>query len=328
MSVTVAVLLVLAAAVAAFLVGLSVGGGRANALQVELDAAKAEAKTAAASQAQVIHTTKLASLGQMVAGVAHEINTPLGFVKSNLEVVGELLTEYEEQMAKLLNGVDGVLYTDQGGLSQAQAVLAKAKAAVEANTAFTDARELLTDSADGIKTISNLVLNLKGFARVDRDGLDMTDLNDSVRSALTVAGHQLRDRIKVDQHLGTLPKVRCMPSQINQVFLNLITNAAQAMGEKGTLTITSRAADGNVEVAIADTGGGIPDEVLPKIFDPFFTTKTVGEGTGLGLAIVHKIIKAHGGAIHVKTAVGQGTTFTISLPVETRPSQAGAAKAA
>ena len=322
-----ALLLVLAAAVTAFVIGLSAGGRRASGLQDKLGALETEMSKQQASQAQVIHTTKLASLGQMVAGVAHEINTPLGFVKSNLEVIGDLLSEYDQQMTRLLTGVDAMLYTDAATLAQAQAALAKAKAEIQANTAFADAKDLLTDSQDGIKTISNLVLNLKGFARVDRDGMDMTDLNDSVRSALTVASHQLRDRIRVEQHLGALPKVRCMPSQINQVFLNLITNAAQAMGESGTLTVTSRANGGNVEVAIADTGSGIPDDVLPKIFDPFFTTKSLGEGTGLGLAIVHKIIKSHGGAIHVKTGVGQGTTFTISLPIESR-AQAGAAKAA
>ncbi|MBC7988017.1 MAG: hypothetical protein H7Y19_00330 [Luteimonas sp.] len=172
--------------------------------------------------------------------------------------------------------------------------------------------------------MSGLVMNLKGFARVDRDGMDTVDLNDSVRSALTIASHQLRDRITVVQQLGDVPKVKCMPSQINQVFLNMITNAAQAMGEEGTLTIRSQAKPNVVEVSFEDTGSGIADDVLPKIFDPFFTTKPVGEGTGLGLSIVHKIIQGHGGAIRVKSQVGKGTTFFVELPL----AQTATAKAA
>ena len=290
-------------------------------LEKRLKKAEGELRTQQQSQAQVIHTTKLASLGQMVAGVAHEINTPLGFVKSNCEVIGDLLTEYETALQRLLSEVDRTLgASEQGDILRAR--LAAAKAEIVANTAFVDAKDLLADSLDGIKTITELVANLKGFARVDSDGLDLVDLNESVRSALTIAAHQMRDRVKVVQQLEPLPKVRCMPSQINQVFLNLITNAAQAIPGDGTLTIASRAANDSVEVSFADTGTGIPDNVLPKIFDPFFTTKPVGEGTGLGLSIVHKIVKAHGGTIHVRTAMGQGTTFTVSLPTELKTVQA------
>jgi signal transduction histidine kinase len=131
-----------------------------------------------------------------------------------------------------------------------------------------------------------------------------------------IAQHQLRDRVKVVKHLQPLPKVKCMASQINQVFLNLITNAAQAIDGDGTLTIDSRSDGQNVELSFSDTGCGIPDDVLPKIFDPFFTTKPVGEGTGLGLSIVHKIVKSHGGSIKVRTTPKKGTTFTVSLPVD------------
>jgi signal transduction histidine kinase len=288
-----------------------------------LEAAQNELKALQASQAQVIHTTKLASLGQMVAGVAHEINTPLGFVKSNVEVVGDLVAEYDALVSRVLSGVDLLAHADAATFERAREPMLRARQALAAQSSLADAKELLSDTLDGIRTIANLVANLKGFARVDRDGLDQVDLNESVKSALIVAQHQLRDRVKVYLQLGELPKVRCMPSQLNQVFLNLITNAAQAISGEGTLTIASRRSNGSVEVSFADTGSGIAEEVLPKIFDPFFTTKAVGEGTGLGLAIVHKIIKAHGGSIHVRTAVGQGTTFTISLPVE----QKGAANA-
>jgi signal transduction histidine kinase len=150
---------------------------------------------------------------------------------------------------------------------------------------------------------------------VDRDGMDTMDLNEGIESALMIAQHQLRDRVKVVKQLQALPKVRCMPSQMNQVFLNLITNAAQAIDGDGTLTIASKVEGGQVQLDFTDTGCGIPDDVLPKIFDPFFTTKPVGEGTGLGLSIVHKIVKGHGGTIKVRTTPRKGTTFTVSLPV-------------
>ncbi len=283
-----------------------------------------DSKKREASQAQVIHTTKLASLGQMVAGVAHEINTPLGFVKSNVEVVSDLLSEYEAAVTKVMTGVDLMLTLDASMVDRAKAAIQKARIELARATSLKEARELLTDSAEGLKQMSGLVLNLKGFARVDRDGMDSVDLNDSVRSALSIAGHQLRDRIHVVQQLGDVPKVKCMPSQINQVFLNMITNAAQAMGDEGTLTIRSQAKPNFVEVSFEDTGSGIADDVLPKIFDPFFTTKPVGEGTGLGLSIVHKIIQGHGGAIRVKSQVGKGTTFFVELPI----AQSTTAKAA
>ena len=200
-------------------------------------------------------------------------------------------------------------------VEEARRKLFEARAAVEKSPLLKDAKELLGDASDGLAQLSSLVLNLKGFSRVDRDGMDSMDLNEGIESALMIAQHQLRDRVKVIKQLQPLPKVRCMPSQMNQVFLNLITNAAQAIDGDGTLTIASKADGSQVQVDFTDTGVGIPDDVLPKIFDPFFTTKPVGEGTGLGLSIVHKIVKGHGGAIKVRTTPRKGTTFTVSLPV-------------
>jgi two-component system NtrC family sensor kinase len=296
---------------------------RARRLQRDLDSVEADLKAHQASQSHIIHTTKLASLGQMVAGAAHEINTPLGFVKSNVEVVADLLAEHEQQLSRLMSGIDLLHNADAVALARARDALQRARGTLATQPLLGDARALLGDAGDGLKSIATLVQNLKNFARVDRDGLDLVDLNDSVRSALSVAAHQLRDRIAVRTEFGALPRVRCMPSQLNQVFLNLITNAAQAMPEDGTLTITSRVAGDGVEVSVTDTGQGIPDAVLPKIFDPFFTTKPVGEGTGLGLSIVHKILKSHGGSIRVRTAPGAGTTFTVALPTDARAAAAG-----
>ncbi len=299
-----------------------------------------ELKRLQASQSQVIHTTKLASLGQMVAGVAHEINTPLGFVKSNVEVVGDLLDDYRTLVKQYdaavqvcLQPVDLIFNADKASLDklvkhveEARRKLFEARAAVEKSPLLKDAKELLGDASEGLAQLSTLVLNLKGFSRVDRDGMDTMDLNEGIESALMIAQHQLRDRVKVVKHLQALPKVRCMPSQMNQVFLNLITNAAQAIDGDGTLTIASHVDGGHVQMDFTDTGCGIPDDVLPKIFDPFFTTKPVGEGTGLGLSIVHKIVKGHGGSIKVRTTPRKGTTFSVSLPVD--GSGAAAANAA
>ncbi len=292
--------------------------------------AEEEIKRLQATQSQVIHTTKLASLGQMVAGVAHEINTPLGFVKSNVEVIGDLLddyrklvTQYDAAVQYCLQPVDLIFGADKASLDklvkhveEARRKLFEARTSLEKSTLLKDAKELLTDASEGLGQLASLVQNLKGFSRVDRDGMDSVDLNEGLESALVIAQHQLRDRVKVVKHLEPLPKVRCMPSQMNQVFLNLITNAGQAIDGDGTLTIASKAAGNAVEISIADTGSGIPDDILPKIFDPFFTTKPVGEGTGLGLSIVHKIIKGHGGSIKVRTTPRKGSEFIISLPVD------------
>jgi signal transduction histidine kinase len=237
-------------------------------------------------------------------------------------VVADLLAEHEQQLARLMSGIDLLHNADAVTLARAREALLRGRNTLATQPLLGDARALLGDAGDGLTSIANLVQNLKNFARVDRDGMDLVDLNDSVRSALSVAAHQLRERIKVITEFGALPRVRCMPSQLNQVFLNLITNAAQAMPEDGTLTISSRVADDSVEVSVGDTGLGIPDAVLPKIFDPFFTTKPVGEGTGLGLSIVHKIVKSHGGSIHVRTTPGSGTTFTVALPTEARAAAA------
>jgi two-component system NtrC family sensor kinase len=289
-----------------------------------------EIKRLQATQSQVIHTTKLASLGQMVAGVAHEINTPLGFVKSNVEVVGDLLDDYRK-LVKLydaavqlcLQPVDLIFGADKAALDklvkyveEARRKLFEARANLESSSLLKDAKELLGDADDGLTQLASLVQNLKGFSRVDRDGMDSVDLNEGLDSALMIAQHQLRDRVKVVKHLQPLPKVRCMASQMNQVFLNLITNAAQAIEGDGTLTIESKPVGQTVEMSFADTGSGITDDVLPKIFDPFFTTKPVGEGTGLGLSIVHKIIKGHNGSVKVRTTPKKGSTFTITLPVD------------
>ena len=271
------------------------------------------------SQSQVMHTNKLASLGQMVAGVTHEINTPLGFLRSNAQVVTELLDEHVQLIGKVASALAKFEQVDLA-MPQAQdalkRLLPKMQAALTNDERIVESRDLLRDALEGVDQISALVKNLKGFARVDRDGQELWNVNEGIESALMIANHQLKDRVEVIKNLETVPLVRVMPSQINQVFLNLITNAAQAMHERGTLTVSSRRNGESVEIEFLDTGSGIPSTVLPKIFDPFFTTKPVGEGTGLGLSIVHKILTSHQGDIKVDSTPGHGARFIVSLPVD------------
>ena len=325
------ILLLLLLGVCAWL-GFELLKARRKNLVVRADQAETEEelKRLQATQSQVIHTTKLASLGQMVAGVAHEINTPLGFVKSNVEVIGDLLDDYRTLVKQYdaavqycLQPVDLIFGADKSSLDklvkhveEARRKLFDARTNLEKSSLLKDAKELLSDASEGLGQLGSLVLNLKGFSRVDRDGMDSMDLNEGVESTLMIAQHLLRDRVKVVKHLQPLPKVKCMPSQMNQVFLNLITNAAQAIDGEGTLTIDSKVVNNNVEISFADTGSGITDDILPKIFDPFFTTKQVGEGTGLGLSIVHKILKGHGGSIKVRTTPKKGSVFTLTLPLD------------
>jgi two-component system, NtrC family, sensor kinase len=278
-----------------------------------------ELKRMQQSQAQVMHTTKLASLGQMVAGVTHEINTPLGFLRSNAQVVTELLDEHKSIIDKVADALSKLARFNMSDMKTQAAMpttLQKMSAALGQDQRLVESKELLTDALEGVDQISKLVKNLKGFARVDRDGEEVWNVNEGVESALVIAQHQLRDRIEVVKNLGSVPKVRVVPSQINQVFLNLITNAAQAIEDRGTITVETRRNGEVVEIEFTDTGSGIAADVLPKIFDPFFTTKPVGEGTGLGLSIVHKILTSFGGSISVQSALGHGASFVVSLPVD------------
>jgi signal transduction histidine kinase len=267
----------------------------------------------------LIQSEKMSSLGQMVAGVAHEVNTPLAYVKASLETVNGRMPKVAEALAaseKLI----GMLHSDKVSEADLAAQFATASQALnEAHSggAFPDVDALVKDGLYGIGQIAELVTNLKNFARLDRSKVAEFDLNEGVTSALTIAKNQLKHR-KVNKLLGAIPKVPCAPSQMNQVFLNLLTNAAQATSEEGgVITVRTFQPDpGRVAIEITDNGHGIPEDVLPKIFDPFFTTKEVGKGTGLGLSITYKIVESHGGRIDVTSKVGTGTKFTVTLPVK------------
>ncbi len=285
---------------------------RTRELKVALDQLKEQ-------ETLLIQSEKMSSLGQMVAGVAHEVNTPLAYVKASLESVhtrmpnvGATLTEVERLLQMLQSE-----QADEHALSAQFTGVAAALDTVRASGAFGELDKLVKDGLYGIGQISELVANLKNFARLDRSKVADFDLNEGLAAALLIAKNQLKKRT-VKKVLGAIPKVSCAPSQINQVFLNLLTNAAQATPEEGGV-ITLRSYQPNpthVAVEIADNGHGIAEDILPKIFDPFFTTKDVGQGTGLGLSISYKIVESHGGQIAVHSKVGVGTRFTVMLPVK------------
>jgi two-component system NtrC family sensor kinase len=269
------------------------------------------------SQLALVQSEKMASLGQMVAGIAHEINTPLGYVQNNVAVGQELFGQVQAMMAEYEALVDSLL-DEQATEEQVAAQMRKIaglRADADGQAMLGEMQGLMTDSLYGIGQISELVLNLKNFSRMDAAATETVSLNDCIESALNIGRNVLRNKVEVVRELGDIPTITCAPSQLNQVFLNLFTNAAQAMEESGRLTIRTWHEDGAVWVRVADTGKGIAPENLARIFDPFFTTKPVGEGTGLGLAITHQIIQQHGGEIRVDSRVGEGTCFYIRLPV-------------
>ncbi|MGV3627514.1 MAG: ATP-binding protein [Betaproteobacteria bacterium] len=270
------------------------------------------------SESQLIQTEKMSSLGQMVAGIAHEINTPLAYVKNSLGSVAGKLPDVKQLIVET-NKLLRLMEDPSPDPARLQAKYAGVRSLIHhfaEQQALAELGQLANDGLYGIEQISEIVLNLKNFSRLDRSKVSSFNLNEGLESALILAKHELK-HFSVKKHFGEIPAITCSPSQLNQVFLNLINNAAQAIesgaGEITLLTRMEGAA--HVAVEIADNGKGIPPEIMSKIFDPFFTTKAVGKGTGLGLSISYKIIEQHGGSISVDSTVGQGTRFTIVLPL-------------
>jgi len=286
-----------------------------NKQTTEIRAAYEQLKT---SQEQLIQSEKMASIGQMVAGVAHEINTPLGYVSSNVDTVrlnvGDLdrvldgLELISQQFAK--PNVDGKVI---GHLLKS---VIKEYRGIHKKEIFEEISDLLKDSSYGLQEISELVSSLRDYSRLDRSATDLYDINRGLDATLKICGGALKGRVEIERQFGEIPEVECAPSKINQVFMNIINNAAQAIEGEGKITITtSRSGSQGVAVCISDNGCGMSDEIQQKIFDPFFTTKEVGEGTGLGMSIAYKIIKSHGGEIVIDSKPGKGSSFTVELPV-------------
>lgn len=268
------------------------------------------------SQTQLVQSEKMASLGQMVAGVAHELNTPLGYVQNNLQLLRELsaplfdLAAAQATLADCLNDPQ----CDEARLAQALQTAEQARQDAAPELLAEDLAQLFDDTFYGLGQIAELVVGLKDFARLDRAISEEVDLNECIRSALLIARNNIKDKAETLLQLGELPRIPCAPSQINQVLLNLLNNAAQAIEGFGRIHIKTWAEAEAVFISLQDSGRGMPPAVLARIFDPFFTTKPVGQGTGLGLSISYKIIQDHGGQIRVASEPGRGTRFLIRLP--------------
>jgi len=269
------------------------------------------------SEAHLVQSEKMASIGQMVAGIVHEINTPLAYVRSSVELtkshiadIADALSACEKLGTKLKS--DGYTQTEQ--FETATTMLSS----LEEDETLEEAQLLLDNGLSGLDKISDLVINLKDFSRLDRAVAAEHDINKGLDGALTMINHMLNGKIQTIKHYSDVPHIVCSPAQINQVFLNLLVNAIhaiQAHQDTGTIELTTKVVAGQyVEVSIKDDGKGMSEETLPRVFEPFFTTKRSGKGTGLGLAIAYKIIKEHRGELRVASQVGKGAKFTISLP--------------
>jgi len=265
-----------------------------------------------ATQSQLVQQEKMASIGQLAAGVAHEINNPIGFVTSNLGT----LQKYLARVAEFLK-TQAQIFPQDGG-DERVIRLAEIRKQLKIEPILEDLPSLLAESLDGVERVRKIVQNLKSFSRVDQSNYTVTDINQCLDDTLNMIWNELKYKCTVKKDYGDLPQTLCYPQQLNQVFMNLLVNAAQAIENQGEIVITTRASAQEITIAIADTGGGIPLENLARIFEPFFTTKEVGKGTGLGLSITYDIVtKKHGGKIEVESEVGKGTTFVVTLPIKT-----------
>ncbi|HUU41538.1 MAG TPA: ATP-binding protein, partial [Desulfatiglandales bacterium] len=283
-----------------------------------LEKAYAELKS---TQAKIIHSEKMASIGQLAAGVAHEINNPTGFISSNLNT----LEDYEKDLTSLINCYkaffsefkkDMITAENQTEIFEKMGHMAKLEKEIDLDFILEDTPKLIKECQEGARRIKQIVFDLKDFAHPGDQELKYADINKILDSTLNIVWNEIKYKATVDKNYGDLPDVQCYPQQLNQVFMNVLVNAAQAIEKEGKITIATRALNGRVEIAISDTGVGIPKENIPKIFDPFYTTKDVGKGTGLGLNVAYNIIKKHQGSIYVNSEVGKGTTFTVRLKIE------------
>ena len=264
------------------------------------------------AQSKLIQSEKLASIGQLAAGVAHEINNPIGFIFSNFGT----LEQYLEDLFQMLDAYEQAEASVSDGAALAR--IRSLKADLDIDYLKEDIPNLMRESRDGIQRVRKIVQDLKDFSRVDaRQEWESVDLHAGIDSTLNIVNNEIKYKADVVKHYGALPEVQCLPSELNQVFMNLLVNAAHAItAERGTITISTGVDGPNVWVEVADTGAGIAQENLKRIFDPFFTTKPVGKGTGLGLSLSYGIVQKHSGRMEVHSELGVGTRFRVTLPIK------------
>ncbi|RJQ20818.1 MAG: PAS domain S-box protein [Nitrospiraceae bacterium] len=308
----------------------------------ELEAAYAELK---ATQAQILQREKMASIGQLAAGVAHEINNPMGFISSNLGTLGKYtdkLTEFITAQTEAIEVITKesatnvssdvipacresfsnkdtgqVRYESLTGMTEKDTIekVQELRKKLRLDYILKDVGQLINESIEGADRVKKIVQNLKTFSRLDEADYKHANINECIESTLNIVWNELKYKTTVEKEYGELSLTKCYPQQLNQVFMNLLVNAAQAIEKQGEIRIKTWNGNGFINVSISDNGGGIPEDKLSRIFEPFYTTKPVGKGTGLGLSITYDIVKKHNGEITVESEKGKGTTFTVRIPV-------------
>jgi len=280
---------------------------RSEKARKELEIAYNELKSA---QSRILQSEKMASIGQLAAGIAHEINNPIGFIGGNLRTLEKYINKFLEFMEAQSDVIKEFKIT-----SSIEELSGKRKK-LKIDYITEDIKELIKESLEGTERVSKIVQDLKSFSRID-EGADLrhADINESIERTLNIVWNEIKYKAKVIKEYGDLPKISCYPQQLTQVFMNLLVNASQAIEKDGEIFIKTWYDGDYVCISIGDTGCGIKEEYLNKIFEPFFTTKEVGIGTGLGLSIIYDIIKKHKGDITVESTLGKGTVFTVKIPV-------------
>jgi signal transduction histidine kinase len=284
--------------------------------QQRIDQIEALNRQLSQAQSQLLQAEKMAAIGQLAAGVAHEINNPIGFVDSNLVT----LREYIDELLEVVTQSEKCVSHCSGSPQQA----ALKRLLGEKDMAFIrqDVGQLLAESLDGTDRVRRIVQNLKDFSHVSEEAWQWADLHQGLERAVALVWHEIKYKAELVRAYGELPPVRCMAGQISQVFMNLLVNASQAIATRGTITLVSglaAIAEGRPEsvwIEVRDTGSGIAAERLTRVFDPFFTTKPVGQGTGLGLSLAWSIVQKHHGTLTVSSQVGEGTVFRLTLPID------------
>ncbi|MFH1491445.1 MAG: ATP-binding protein [Pseudomonadota bacterium] len=257
-------------------------------------------------ESQLVQNAKMASLGELVAGIAHELNNPLGFIYANM---GNL-KKFSQKLIGLIEGYD------QADIpAAAREELENRKKEINYDYLRNRMVEMIERSAVGAERMKKIIQDLKAFSRLDSAEVTEADINKAIETTLGLMVHEYKNRIGITKEFGVLPPVECFIAKLNQVFMNLLVNACHAIEDQGEIRIKTRTENGWVRIDISDTGKGIPEDIIGRIFDPFFTTKPVGKGTGLGLSITHGIIRQHKGEISAVSSPGKGTTFTIKIPL-------------
>lgn len=264
-------------------------------------------------QRQLVQSEKMASLGVLSAGVAHEINNPIGFVLSNINTLGSYLPAFNDVYTTLSSIIENV--------SNPEVLSEKVKAAnsllkeKEIDYLFEDSQDLIEETTDGIERVREIVAGLKDFVREDQGEKESANINECIQSTLKLLSNQIKYHCEIIEKYGDIPDLNCHIGKLNQVFMNMLVNASQAIDGQGSITIETALNENAIVISFKDTGSGISESNLENLFTPFFTTKPVGVGTGLGLSISHGIIEEHGGDIVVESELGKGTTFIIKLPI-------------